>query len=221
MPAIPYKAVIFDFDGVILESADIKTAGLVEAFADYPQHGEAIREYDRAHMGLSRHAKVEGIYSETLGTPSTEAERTRRAQAFTDITLDKVLVCPFVPGARELLEALDSHCLAFIASGTPHDELEAVVRRRDISGYFAGVWGSPATKVEIVDNILDRHRLGRAEVLFVGDSTTDYEAAAKTGLPFVARETPHFAERWRELKVATVQDLWGLFPIVGLSPADS
>ena len=220
MPTIPYKAVVFDFDGVILESADIKTAGLVDAFSDYPQHAEAIAEFDRAHMGQSRHAKVAGIYRETLGIPSTEADRTRRADAFTRLTLDRVLSCPFVPGALELLKAMDSHCLAFIASGTPHDELVEVVQRRDINAYFAEVWGSPATKVEIVGDILARHRLGREEVLFVGDSTTDYEAAAEAGLPFVARETTHFVERWRELKVATVPDLWGLFPKLGLSPVD-
>jgi HAD superfamily hydrolase (TIGR01549 family) len=212
--------VIFDFDGVILESADIKTAGLVEAFSDYPQHGEAVREYDRAHMGLSRHAKVEGIYREILGIPLAEAERTRRAQAFAHLTLDRVLSCPFVPGALELLRSLDSRCLAFVASGTPHDELEVVVNRREIRGYFEEVWGSPATKVEIVGDILARHRLGRGEILFVGDSITDYEAASQAGVPFVARKTPHFAERWRDLKVAAICDLWGLFPMLGLPPAD-
>ena len=220
MSTPPYKAVIFDFDGVILESADIKTAGLVEVFSDYPQHREAIRDYDRAHMGLSRHAKVEGIYREILGVPLAEAERTRRAQAFARLTLDRVLSCPFVPGALKLLKSLDLHCLAFIASGTPHDELKMVVKRRHIRGYFREVWGSPATKVEIVGDVLTRYQLGRDEVLFVGDSITDYDAATETGVPFVARETPHFVERWRELKVATVRDLWGLFPMVGLSPVD-
>lgn len=211
---------IFDFDGVIVESVDIKAAGLVEVFSDYPQHGEAVREYDRAHMGLSRHSKVEGIYREVLGIPLTEAERTRRAEAFARLTLDRVISCPFVPGALELLKSLDSHCLAFIASGTPHDELVQVVQCREIRGFFEGVWGSPDTKVEIVGNILARHRLGKGEVLFVGDSITDYEAAAEAGVPFVARETPHFLERWRELEVATIHDLWGLFPMVGLSPVD-
>lgn len=215
----PYKAVIFDFDGVILESADIKTAGLVEAFSDYPQHGEAIRAYDRAHMGLSRHAKVEGIYREVLGIPRAEAERTSRAEAFTRFTLDRVLSCPFVPGALEVLQSLDSRCMAFIASGTPHEELEVVVGHREIRGYFEEVWGSPATKVEIVSDILARHGLDSGEVLFVGDSLTDYAAATEAGVPFLARETPHFVERWKELKAATIPDLWGLFPIVGVPPA--
>ena len=36
------KAVIFDFDGVILESSNIKTEACLELFEDYPEHRAAI-----------------------------------------------------------------------------------------------------------------------------------------------------------------------------------
>src|SRR5690606_22889470 len=39
------SAVIFDFDGVILESVKVKTDAFKELFSDYPEHLEAIVAY--------------------------------------------------------------------------------------------------------------------------------------------------------------------------------
>ena len=46
------RAVIFDFDGVILESADIKTQAFIELFADNPDHREAILRQHHDNVGI-------------------------------------------------------------------------------------------------------------------------------------------------------------------------
>ena len=52
------KAVIFDFDGVILESADIKTESFKDMVSDYPMEiAEQFVEYHMQHMGISRFVK--------------------------------------------------------------------------------------------------------------------------------------------------------------------
>lgn len=217
VPLGQMKALIFDFDGVILESASIKTEAFLELFAKYPKHQPAILRYHLDNVGVSRYLKFEWIYRELLGKPLTEAERERLGAAFSDIVLDKILRCPFVPGALETLQALQGRRLKFVASGTPQEELEMIVRQRGISNYFAGVWGTPLKKTEIIHNILKRFGRECDEALVVGDGFSDYQAAAEVGVPFIARDTPEQQQRWRELGTQCVADLRELCHLIGIS----
>lgn len=203
------RAVIFDFDGVILESADIKTEAFLELFAAYPEHREAILRHHLENLGVSRYRKFEWIYSELLGRPLDDEQSRRLGDAFSEIVMEKVLACPFVPGALELLEALHPQSLLFVASGTPQDELELIVERRGLVCYFTEVWGSPRKKREIVRSILARHGLDRRETLFVGDGISDYQTATEVGVHFFARETDGMAAQWRELGTPCAPDLKG------------
>jgi len=204
------EAVVFDLDGVILESGDIKTQAFLELFAEYPQFRDAILEYHLAHLGVSRYDKFEWIYRELLKEPLSAEERARLGEAFSELVLEKILTCPFVPGAREALEGLHEGQLLFVASGTPQGELGFILEKRGIAGYFRGAWGSPLKKAEIVEGVLNGYNLRSDEVLFVGDGSSDYEAATATGVRFLARATPELNGHWKELGVTAAPDLWGL-----------
>ena len=207
------RAVVFDFDGVILESADIKTQAFLELFGDYPQHRDAIRRHHLDNAGISRYRKFEWIHRELLGRVLEEEESRRLGEAFSEIALHKILECPFVTGARECLESL-ADLPTFVASGTPEDELRRIVQDRGLSRYFQGVWGSPDSKVTIVERIMRDYDLEPGEIVFVGDGMSDYEAARSTGVRFVARTTPDLDQTWRELGVRRIADLTRLVELM-------
>jgi phosphoglycolate phosphatase-like HAD superfamily hydrolase len=209
------RAVIFDFDGVILESVDIKTEAFLFLFADHPEHGEAIRRYHLENLGISRYLKFEWIYSELLGRAISEEEIRQLGETFSEIVLEKVLACPFVPGAMKLLETLHNRSLLFIASGTPQEELERVVDARNLRQFFTEVWGSPRGKVEIIRSILSRFGLSEEDVFFVGDGLSDYRAAVETGVGFIARDTAQGVD-WKALGAPTVPDLTAAHSYFGL-----
>ena len=94
---------------------------------------------------------------------------------------------PMVPGAEALLQALLGRLPMFIISGTPQEELVRIVDRRDLSRYFAGVFGSPREKPEVIDEILTRNRFAAAACVFIGDAMTDYLAARACDVPFIGR----------------------------------
>lgn len=183
----PVRAVIFDFDGVVLESADIKTRAFARLFADHPEHVDAIVELHLRLAGISRFEKFRLIYADIFEQPLDDAEMARLGDEFSRIALEEVLTCPFVPGARELLERRYTDQLLFVASGTPHDELVGIVEARELERFFAGAYGSPATKGEISRRILAEHELEPHEALFVGDATTDLDGAREAGVLFVGR----------------------------------
>ena len=181
------RAAVFDFDGVIVESADIKTDAFIRLFAEHEGHGEEIAAYLVANQGLSRYLKFQFIYEEILDIPLSASDRDRLSVEFSRLVLDAILRCPFVPGARELLERRHASMPLFIASATPEQELHGIVRERELERFFEGVHGTPETKAEILARLCRERGLRAEEVVFVGDQPSDVEGARIAGVPFIGR----------------------------------
>jgi phosphoglycolate phosphatase-like HAD superfamily hydrolase len=198
--ANPLRAVVFDFDGVILESNDVKTDAFVELYA---HHGPDVVAQVRAHhlenLGISRFKKFAWIAEQVLRVPFSEAESAELGRRFTDLALAKVMVAPFVPGAERALEAIALPM--FVASGTPDGELRDIVERRGLTSRFREVHGTPKEKPAILRDVMARHGLASDEVLFVGDGLSDYRAAMEAGVEFLARDTRAMRDQWAALSV--------------------
>jgi phosphoglycolate phosphatase-like HAD superfamily hydrolase len=209
------KAIAYDFDGVILENAHVKTEAFVELFAE---HGPEIQAKVKAHhldnLGISRFKKFEWIYANLLDRPLSAESSAQLGEQFSSLALDKVLAAPFVTGAREALTAL-AHLPSFVVSGTPQGELDLIVDRRELRSSFREVHGSPREKPTILLDLLQRHGLAKTELLFVGDGVSDYDAALKVGVEFLARDTPDLHDKWVSLGVAMTPDLQRLPELAG------
>ena len=182
------RAIVFDCDGVILESTDIKTEAFRALFEkDHPDRVQEILDYHVRHMGISRHVKFRHICAEILGERYTARREAQLAARFASLVLDHVLKCPVVRGAREFLRGGRGRYRFFVASGTPHEELELTLRRRRLLGYFERAWGSPARKPDVIRRVLRDGPFRKGEVVFVGDAESDWRAAKETGVRFVRR----------------------------------
>jgi phosphoglycolate phosphatase-like HAD superfamily hydrolase len=188
------KAIIFDFDGVILESAQIKTDAFQEMFKDqFPDVVEEIVQYHKDNMGISRFVKFRHIFKEYGDRELTQGELDELGENFSQRVMDKILVAPFVPGMEEFLRGYGCEqgkpWQFFIASGTPEEELRDIVARREMDAFFAGVYGSPQEKEAIIAAIMSNFCYTIDEVLFVGDAMTDRRAAEAAGVAFLGRLT--------------------------------
>lgn len=185
------KAIVFDFDGVILQSVDIKTRAFESLFAaEAPEAVARILDYHRAHNGISRYEKFRYAYREILRRPLEAEEEKALGERYNATVERAVMVCPFVPGAREFLEARHALTPFFVASGTPEEELRRIVERRGLSGFFRGVRGSPTKKDVILRSFAAELSCAPAELLMVGDATTDSDAARAVGAAFVGVVPP-------------------------------
>ena len=149
------RAAVFDFDGVVLESVDIKTIAFRRLFADHPE-GERIVPYHLANGGVSRFEKFRWFYEEVRGEAITEAESLRWAIASRSSCSMR---CPLRlrTGAKELLERLAPELPLFVASATPEDELREIVASRDLAALFVGVHGSPPARSRAESPPAHRH----------------------------------------------------------------
>ena len=180
------RAIIFDFDGVILDSVDIKTRAFARLFEEHgPDVARQAVEHHLAHGGISRFRKFRHVYENVLHRPLSEAESAALGEKFSELVFDEVVKAAWIPGAPEFLREQHGRYRCFVASGTPQEELVRIVTLRELTPYFAGVFGTPPTKQEITRAILAEHGLGAHEVVFIGDAMTDYDAAQECGLSFI------------------------------------
>jgi HAD superfamily hydrolase (TIGR01549 family) len=181
------KAIIFDFDGVICESVEVKTEAFRRLFQDYPSHIEQIVNFHIANGGMSRFDKFKIIYKDFLKEDLSEEKSKELGEKFTRYCYSGVLQAPFAKGAEEFLNKYYKTMSLFIVSGTPQEEVLSLVKDKDLSKFFKVVYGSPITKHAAIVKIMDDFGLQKDEVIFVGDSINDYEGAKQAGICFIGR----------------------------------
>ncbi|MBF0488047.1 MAG: HAD family hydrolase [Nitrospirae bacterium] len=183
------KSIIFDFDGVLVESVDIKTRAFARVFES---EGEAVMasvvEYHLQNAGVSRFDKFRHIYETILERPLSAARFDALCGQFADLVVDEVSRAPFVRGALEFLDNFAPNCYTcFISTATPQEEIEEIIRQRAMRNYFKAIHGAPKKKAAIVQEILDTHGIHPNTAVYVGDAMSDYKAAAANHVPFIAR----------------------------------
>lgn len=180
-------AVVFDFDGVILESVDVKSEAFRALFAEYPAQIDAITDLHERHGGISRYVKFEMIYRDILRQPLAPARKDELGRRFEQLVVERVLCCAMVPGAREVLDGLHGRVAMAVVSGTPDAELETIIARRSLATYFAEVHGGSREKRAIIDGMMRARRWRPERTIMVGDAMTDHDAALANGIAFVGR----------------------------------
>ncbi|MCO6426589.1 HAD family hydrolase [Nitrosomonas communis] len=187
-----WQAIIFDFDGVIVESGDIKTQAFAELYHAYGEQivTEVVR-YHRQNGGMSRYHKFRYFQQHLLSKPPlTAVEEQVLDQRFSELVIEAVIASQPVAGAETLLEKAATAIPLFVASGTPENELRTIVERRGLSPYFTEVRGSPLSKQALIAGILAAHGLIPERVLMIGDAMADYQGATLNGTAFLGRVRP-------------------------------
>jgi phosphoglycolate phosphatase-like HAD superfamily hydrolase len=182
------RAVIFDFDGVLVESVDTKTEAYASLFAGEGE--DVVRKvvaYHLEHGGVSRFEKFKFIYQEILHRPLSGKKFVTLCRDFSRRVVDEVVNARWVDGAREFLEKKKDTYQFFIVSGTPDEELKAIIERRGMESLFVAVYGSPRTKDVLLNELMTFYGLKCNELVFVGDAATDLQAAKSTGIRFIWR----------------------------------
>ncbi|MBM4339181.1 MAG: HAD family hydrolase [Deltaproteobacteria bacterium] len=189
MKLLKYRVIVFDFDGVLLESAGIKTKAYAELYKAYgPEVVERVVRYDQRYGGFSRFEKIRYFHKEFLGKVLSHDEEMNLWNRFSELVEKAVRQAPWVPGADRFLSRYYRDAHFYIASGTPEDELSRIISGRQIGHYFKGVYGAPKKKEEIIGSILLESGVKSGEMVMIGDSITDYQGAMKAGIDFIGRE---------------------------------
>jgi len=182
------KVIIFDFDGVIADSNNVKTEAFVQLFDRYPPHlKETIGRFHLQNGGMSRFEKFRYIYENFIKEPLSNERFDKLCRDFKRFVVDRVVNVPLINGVKNFLEENKNRYKFYIVSGTPDEEIKDIVKRRGLGVYFSDVYGSPRSKEELIKAVLKENDYSPEDVVFLGDSINDYEGAKGAGVKFVGK----------------------------------
>jgi len=180
------KNIIFDFDGVIIDSLPIKEFGFREIFKKYNINlVDKLIAYHDLNGGLSRFVKIRYFYNQLLGLQIDEKIVTRYSDEFS--VLMKSRLCFKNILIKESVDFIKSHYKKIsmsIASGTEEKELQYISEKLELDSYFNSICGSPKTKNDVVLELLNKYNYKKEETILIGDSINDYDAANINGIRF-------------------------------------
>lgn len=180
------KNILFDFDGVILDSMPVREVGFRKIFEDHPVDlVDKLIEYHEINGGLSRFVKIRYFYEEILRKSITEDQIKILADRFSEIMRDeltdnKLLIDDCVNFIKNKYKLYNLH----IVSGSEHNELNYLCSKLDLDSCFITIEGSPTPKKVLVENILKKYRYKTDETILIGDSINDYDAAVHNNINF-------------------------------------
>lgn len=182
-----YDYLFFDFDGVILDSVDVKTEAFRVMYAEY---GKAVSDRVVIHHlrngGMSRYDKFKYYHKEFLNITLSKRKLEQLAVAFSKIVFTKVLEAEYLPGVIEFLELCrKSGKTCFVVSATPEKEIKQIIKEKGLNLYFSQVRGSPRAKSENLKDLMRRYKVERTRSVFFGDSINDRISARENNIKFI------------------------------------
>jgi len=189
-----YKSIVFDCDGVVLDSNLVKTEAYfrtAKSLGATDAQAQALVDYHVRLGGISRYHKFDWYLREVLHQPATQEAVQVLLDEFARELEVVLMECAVAEGLPALRAASTANWM--ILSGGDQQEIRTLFAKRDLAKYFdGGLFGSPDNK----DTVLAREKENgnlQFPALFIGDSKYDFEAATRAGLDFV------FLSAWTEV----------------------
>ena len=181
-----FKTIIWDFDGVIIDSDNIRTESFKETFKDFGTDSvEKLIKYHKLNGGLSRYHKVQFFFNEILKKNITDNDYTSWIELYGKYCKERLcnkslLIENSINFIRKNHENFSFH----IASASDEKELRFICKKLNISDFFKSINGSPTTKINNVKNILNNYNYLKRNCCLIGDSINDMEAAKINDIKF-------------------------------------
>jgi HAD superfamily hydrolase (TIGR01509 family) len=213
------RGVILDVDGTLVDSNDAHARAWVDAFAEF--EFDIPYERVRSLVGMGG----DNLLPEAIGvekdSPQGKALSKRRGEIFEERYLKRVN--PF-RGTRDLLKRMRAEGLEIaIGSSAEEDELKALLQIAEVADLVDSKTSSDDAESskpdpDIIHAALTHLRLPAADVLMVGDTPYDIEAAGRAGVRTVAFRSGGWTEAALRGAIAVYAGPWDLLDRFDASP---
>jgi phosphoglycolate phosphatase-like HAD superfamily hydrolase len=187
-------AVVFDYDGTLIDSKQVKVRNYREAIETIFSPSEGMRkdieESCLRTMGANRFLQLEDTLR-SLGMGASEEQRQRWSRLYSALNRKTIPSVAEFPSVRRLLSRLNEAGYAlFAASGILEEEFLHELAERGLSRFFLEANGGD--KEAFLRSLVDR---GFGPILFVGDTIYDQRTAEQVGVSFFRIDTEEDVRR--------------------------
>ena len=156
------------------------------ALKDYPREAvDAFLDYHKSNGGYSRFEKFRYFFKEFHPVEDVESKVDLALRRFATAVFESYTAMSPITEAITTIKALRLQSIKlWVCSGSKQDELQKVFRYHHLDEHFEAVLGSPTSKVEHLNSIIEHTGIQSHELRFVGDGRADYDASLKLQIPF-------------------------------------
>ncbi|EQA36658.1 HAD-hyrolase-like protein [Leptospira inadai serovar Lyme str. 10] len=164
-----------------------------------------IREHHESNGGVSRFEKIP-LYLNWAGQSENIETVNDYCLRFSKTVFQKVIDSPWVPGVQRYLRLNSQRQSNVLVTATPQKEIEEILSHLRMMGMFKMVFGAPVRKSDAIREVLQTENVSLNQACMIGDSDSDYDAAAKNGIQFVLRKTQENVEFQKRCKTHMISD---------------
>lgn len=182
-----YKVILWDFDGVIMDSMPIRDKGFTEVLKSFPSHEvDELVAYHQENGGLSRYVKFRYFFEKIRSEEITEEKILELSAQFSKIMLSLLIDSNLlIEDSCNFIKNNYSNYEMHIVSGSDGKELRLICDTLGLSPFFKSINGSPTPKNDLVRQVLADSNYDRQRTVLIGDSKNDYDAALINGIDFI------------------------------------
>lgn len=191
------ETILWDFDGVILDSMAVREEGFRTVLSNYSKpQVEKLLKYHKNNAGLSRYVKFRYFITEVLGKDINQEMVQDFARAYSQIMRRKLIFKKLLnPEVLAFLDRKQDSFNMHIVSGSDGEELRFLCGKLGIKKYFKSIEGSPTPKTKLVSKIVDEYGYSVKKTCLIGDSINDYEAAKENQVIFYGYNSKSLKEK--------------------------
>jgi len=189
------KVIVFDFDGTLVQSNELKREAFFQLFAKKPKCVKILDDVLGVSSALSRCEIIEAVLKKSDFTGDIQEEKGHLVQRYGAIVLTAVKQCPEIEGSTELLQRLQGQYYPlYLSSMTPRGALLETMQYRGLVKYFKEIYGYPSKKENSLKEILSQEDITREQLLVIGDGESDASSALANGCLFFDLRQHQLAE---------------------------
>jgi len=175
------RVIIFDWDGVVVDSNAFKWKGAWEkTFEEDEEKASLAVEYLGTSEGRALH-RYELIAK--IAPQSSQEYQNEIAEKFSNVLKQGVTEISLMPGIKDVLESLRNEGYRMLViSATKEEDLKYQADHFNVSEYFTDLFGNPRTKVENFKRIEDSEKY---QYVVIGDGGSDYKLAKAINSEFI------------------------------------
>ena len=181
------KIIIFDFDGTLIESVNIKDKAFQKIFSRFPEkERNRAWSFHKGHSGWSRVEKFK-ILLEGIPEAQQKIKIEELSNEFSVLVKEEIIKAPLVENTLKVLRNAQKSYDLFLASITPQNELEFILEKLHLSSFFKGIYGGTCKKSDLILKIINQHELSTKNIILIGDTLQDMESSQLCGIRFFGR----------------------------------
>ena len=181
------KYVIFDFDGTLVDSNNIKEQTFFEV-TDHLPNSKKILEKILSNPKIGDRYEIFKHFALKLNLDfGILVDDKELARTYTLLCEERISKAESIQGVEKTLkELIEMGIKLFVSSATPEGTLNNILSKRDISYLFERAFGTPNTKEKHIESVIKTYKCSSCEILYVGDSEADRMAASNRSCQFFA-----------------------------------